>query len=372
MINVSFLSGTRADYGKIKPYIDFLLTRPNIRVHIFITGMHTQEKYGYTAQEIIDCYGETCHLVIDRDMMESSTAQENAHIISAFDRHLNADQIDFVFTHGDRPEALSAAFTAMLNNIPVCQIEAGDLSGSVDESLRHAISKLSHKFFVADEHARGVLQRLGENPADIYVVGNSSLANIPLHRQDIKTHYGILFDRFVLLIYHPVTTASAETVRAQINGILSELDQSGRNVIAIMPNNDLHHDVILKAYEAYNNHPRFMFFKSLPYDDFNALMAQADVLVGNSSCGIKEAPFLGLPVIDIGRRQQNRFAHLNLPAFHHLDTPAGLKEVLDRLPQKTACVSHATYRKQFFKTLEKIFTDDFWHPVRQKTFYGLK
>ncbi|MGN1063149.1 MAG: UDP-N-acetylglucosamine 2-epimerase [Alphaproteobacteria bacterium] len=372
MLNVSFLSGTRADYGKIKPYIDFLLMRSMYRVHIFITGMHPQEKYGHTMQEIIADYDKTCHLVIDEKMRESSTVLENVHIIRAFDAHLRKDKIDFVFVHGDRPEALSGAFTAMLNNIPVCQIEAGDLSGSVDEALRHAITKLSHQFLVADAHARQVVLRLGENPEYIHIVGNASLANIPTGGRDVAAHYHIPFETFVLLVYHPVTTKTPAQVRAQIRGILSELDHSGHNVIAIMPNNDLYHDVICSEYAAYEHHPRFLFFKSFPYDDFSVLLTQALALVGNSSCGIKEAPFLGVPVIDIGIRQKNRFGHLNLPAFHHLDTPVGLKEILTHLPSRPPQVSHEAYRARFFKTLEGILTDSFWHPILQKKFYGLE
>ncbi len=366
MRNVSFISGTRADYGKIKPYIDFLLQDGQTRVFIFVTGMHMLSDYGRTYREIQRDFGDKCVLVLDTDFVSDATAAETAHVMAAYHRHVCADKVDFVFVHGDRPEVLAAALAAVLNNIPVAHIEAGDLSGSIDESIRHAVSKLAHKFLVADEQARRVLLQLGEKDNDIFIVGTSSLANAYQADKSVLQSYGISFDCYGLLVYHPVTTMPVAAVQNEIETILSVLDKSGENIIAILPNNDLNRDVITTAYAKYENHPRFQFFKSLPFDVFTHMLVNARFLVGNSSCGVKEAPCYGVPTIDIGRRQCKRYEHLNLRHFYHLDTPTTLPELLRQLPNVERIAPDETFRRLFFEKLRHVFTDDFWTPTMQK------
>lgn len=365
MINISFLSGTRADYGKIKPYIEYLLPKANIRIHLFVTGMQVQSKYGDTYAEIESDFSDRCRIVIDNELQESTTADETAHIIKSYSTHLTADKIDFVFIHGDRSEAMAGALAAVLNNVPVCHIEAGDLSGSIDDSLRHAISKLAHRFFVADSRAKSLLMQMGEEEGNIHIVGTSSLANLPTDKMDnilpVSDHYGIL-------IYHPTTTVSADTIHDEISYIMRVLEKDTRSYVVIMPNNDLNHQVILDVYKQYKDNPKFQFFKSLPFSAFQHLLKGADVLIGNSSCGVKEAPQLGVNVIDIGIRQQNRYTHLDLLTFHHVDDLDEISKILSDLPQNQSAISHAHYREQFFKTLDGIFTDDFWQPALQKKF----
>ncbi len=366
MRNVSFISGTRADYGKIKPYIDFLLQDGQTKVFIFITGMHLLPDYGNTYAEIEADFGNTCTLVLDKDFSSIGTAAETAHVMAAYNEHLHRDKIDFIFAHGDRPEALAAALAAVLNNIPVAHIEAGDLSGSIDESLRHAISKLSHKFLVADEQARRVLLQLGEQDSDIFIVGTSSLANTCCVDKTILQQYDIPFDKYGLLIYHPVTTVPAVVIRREITDILNTLDESGENIIVIYPNNDLHRDIIVDAYEKYETNHRFKFFKSLPFDVFTYFLVTSRFLVGNSSCGVKEAPCYGVPTIDIGIRQHKRYEHLNLPTFYHLKTPEGLADLLAVFPD-TACVTlDNIFRQRFFEKLSDVFNEKFWNPTVQK------
>ena len=366
MLNVSFLSGTRADYGKIKPYIEYLLEKTDVRIHLFLTGMQVQSQYGNTHKEIEQQFGASCRIVYDMDMKEDDTPTETAHIVKSYSDHLQADNIDFVFIHGDRSEAMAGALSAVLNNIPVCQIEAGDLSGSIDDSLRHAISKLSHRFFVADSRAKSLLMQMGEDENSIYIVGNSSLANIPIKK---KTNIASsLSDAYGILIYHPTTTLKPELIHNEIKTIMQALEKDSRSYVVIMPNNDLNHEVIMDVYKAYQDNPNFVFFKSMPFSVFQQLLSGADVLIGNSSCGVKEAPYLGTNVIDIGIRQQNRYEHLNLPSFKHLDDLADLSKELSELSLSQKQISHAKYREQFFKTLDGIFTDDFWKPALQKNF----
>lgn len=372
MKKVSFMTGTRADFGKLKPYITYLLERKIAEVFIFITGMHMDEHFGNTRNEIEHDFSTSCHLIFDNDFQSTVTAQETAHIISAYDAHLRLDKIDFCFIHGDRSEAFAGATAAAFNNIGICHIEAGDLSGSIDESLRHAISKLSHRFFVADERAKDVLICMGENPDSIFITGNSSLAYDFQDTEKAFLKAGLPFNQYAILIYHPVTTMDKVDVAFEIDGILTAMEKSNQNFVVIMPNNDLNSDVIRQAYKRLEKNPRFHFVDSLSFDVFNAVLKKALFLIGNSSCGIKEAPYYNVPCLDIGLRQKGRATHLNLPYWFHLDDITKVFEMIE----KVLLISHSTPRmfkrqETFFKLLDTIFTQDFWNPKKQKQFNRL-
>ncbi len=368
MMNISFISGTRADYGKIKPYIDFLSEDKNKKIFVFTTGMNMLKQYGSTYKFIQKDLKKKCVIRTDKKFKPSSTALETAHIIKSYDKHLRKDKIDFVFVHGDRPEVLAAAQAAVFNNIPVCHIEAGDFSGSVDELIRHATSKLSQRFLVGDEQAKQTLLQMGEKEESIFITGNSSLAfqiEVPTKKELDQLNS---YQNYAVLIYHPVTTLSPQTVREEISSLMQELNETDKHYVVILPNNDLGSDIILKVYQKYATNEKFHFIKSFSFNAFNYLLKNADFLIGNSSCGIKEAPFYQVPVVDIGARQQNRYDHLNLKDFYHLDDLSKIKETINLIQTtKKKPVKHH-YREAFFKTLKKVFTDDFFDVKVQKTF----
>ena len=371
MTHIAFISGTRADYGKIRPYIDFLAKEQKREVSVFITGMNMLKKYGSTFHFMQKDLKKIAKIVLDKSFKESSSSQEMAHIIQKFDKFLKKEKIDFVFVHGDRPEVLAASSCAVLNNIPVCHIEAGDISGSVDELIRHATSKLSHKFLVADEAAKNTLIQLGEDEKNIYITGNSSLAYTisPLTKKEKKLVQQ--FENYGILIYHPVTTLSKTDIKKEISKIMTALSRTKNDYVVILPNNDLGSDTILATYEEFKTNPKFHFFKSLSFEAFNYLLRNAKFLIGNSSCGIKEAPFYQTPVIDIGTRQKNRYNHLKLNNFYHIDSPDTLEETILQIKQpKTKTI--LTEPKVFFEKLHAVFTDEFFNCSTQKTFIKQK
>ena len=366
-MNISFLSGTRADYSKIKPYISYLLEKQkDKKIYLFVTGMHMLKKYGQTCQEVEKDFKSTCQIILDKDFSEQNTSQEMAHIIACYDQHLRKDHIDFVFVHGDRPEALAGAIAARLNNIPVCQIEAGDLSGSIDDSIRHSITKLAHRFLVSDEQAKQILLQMGENKKDIFVIGNSSLANDIPDMEGIFQKYDIPFNKYAILIYHPVTTLPAEKIQTEIHLLMKKLVESNLNYIVILPNNDLNHKIILNEYRQLEGNKNFRFFTSLPLDVFINLLKKAQFLIGNSSCGIKEAPYYQVPTIDIGVRQQNRYQNLNTRYFTHLGSLKKLNKLINKICSKKETKKKTDFKKLFVKKLDRCFSNSFWHPNIQK------
>ncbi len=368
MTNISFVSGTRADYGKIKPYIDFLVTQKNRNVSVFITGMNMLKKHGFTYKFIKKDLNGICKIFIDKKFKAKNTALETAQIIKSFNTYLKKEKIDFVFVHGDRPEVLAAATTAILNNIPVCHIEAGDLSGSVDESIRHATSKLSQQFLVADEKAKNILLKMGEDEKCIHVVGNSSLAfeiNEPTKKEKKQLNK---FKNYAILIYHPVTTLSSKFIKNELTQLLEKLQKINKEIIIISPNNDLGSETILKTYQQFKSHKKFHFVKSFSFSAFNHILQHTDFLIGNSSCGIKEAPYYNIPVIDIGCRQSNRFDHLKLNNFYHIDSLENLENIINKIESSKTSKTKPTFKEEFFEKLKIIFTDDFFNIKTQKRF----
>ncbi len=368
MINISFVSGTRADYGKIKPYIDFLTTQPDKKVSVFVTGMNMLKKHGMTYQFIQKDLGKKCPIYLDKGFKSQNTALETAHIIQSFDAYLKKEKIDFVFVHGDRPEVLATTTASVFNNIPVCHIEAGDLSGSVDESIRHATSKLSHQFLVADENAKEILLKMGEDEHTIHITGNSSLAFQPTPLSPQEQAQIDSFKNYAILIYHPVTTVAPTFIQKEISDIMTTLKDIGKETIVISPNNDLGNEAILETYHHFKKTPNFHFVQSFSFSAFYHLLQRADFLIGNSSCGIKEAPYYHTPVIDIGCRQFNRFHHLKLKHFHHIDTTDGLQEIIQKIEAKKIKRIHPNYRDTFMNNLKHIFTTDFFKIKTQKKF----
>jgi len=368
MTNISFISGTRADYGKIKPYIDFLVKQQNKKVSVFVTGMNMLKKHGLTYKFIKKDLNGICKIFIDKKFKEKNTALEVAQIIKSYDSYLKKEKIDFVFVHGDRPEVLAAASAAILNNIPVCHIEAGDLSGSVDESIRHATSKLSQQFLVADEKAKNILLKMGEDEKHIHIVENSSLAFQVTSPSQRELDYLNKFKNYAILIYHPVTTLTSQFIENELTNLLKKLQKSNKEIIIISPNNDLGSETILKTYQQFKNHKKFHFIKSFSFSAFNYLLQHADFLIGNSSCGIKEAPYYNIPVVDIGCRQSNRYNHLNLNNFYHLDSLENLENIINEIDSLKTSKIKPNYKEEFFEKLKTIFTDEFFNIKTQKRF----
>jgi UDP-N-acetylglucosamine 2-epimerase (hydrolysing) len=308
MKKILFLSGTRADFGKIKSLISILDVHPDFEVFVFVTGMHLQEEYGYTLIEIERCNFKNIH-IFENHTHETTmdlTLAKTIEGLSAYCKEINPD---LIIVHGDRVETLAGAIVGSLNNILVAHIEGGELSGTVDELIRHSVSKLSHIHFVSNEDAAKRLLQMGEMETSIINIGSP---DIDIMFSDtlpslavVKDYYEINFDKFAIVMFHPVTTESAE-MQHYAKDFVDSLLQDTNNYVVIYPNNDLGSSCIIKEYQRLQNNPRFRVFPSLRFEYFLTLLKNSQFIIGNSSAGIREAPYYGIPIINIGTRQQNR------------------------------------------------------------------
>ncbi len=306
---VVFLTSTRADFGKIKSLISAANNLRDLEVHIFATGMHMLKEYDYTVNEIEKCGFPNIYKFINHTG-PAPLGEILANTLHGLGNFVREFKPDLILVHGDRVEALAGALAGALNNILVGHIEGGEVSGTIDEHIRHAVSKMSHLHFVSNDESRRRLIQMGEANENIYVIGSPDLdimnsSRLPSLRQAAQ-RYSIPFTEFGIFIYHPVTT-ELEELRAQINVVIDVLVNSKMNFVVIHPNNDPGADVIKNAYNKKLSHiPRFKIFPSMRFEYFLALLKRSHFIIGNSSAGIKEAPFYGVPTIDIGTRQMNR------------------------------------------------------------------
>lgn len=306
---IVFITGTRADYGKLKPLIKTLDENSKFEVYVFVCGMHLLERFGSTYNEVLkDSYK---NIYVAYGLLPSSTTSVNlGNTISYFSGYIENIKPDMVIVHGDRIEALAGAIVSALHNVIVGHIEGGEVSGTIDESIRHAITKFSHLHFVCNEDSKRRLLQLGEIQKNIFVIGSPDIdimmnQDLPSLEQ-VKKYYEIEYNNYGILMYHPVTTENIllkEHAKILVDAVIA----SNRNYIVVYPNNDLGYEFILNEYEKINNNNKFRVFPSIRFEYFLTLLKNSDFIIGNSSAGIRESGIYGIPAIDVGTRQNGRY-----------------------------------------------------------------
>lgn len=306
---IVFITGTRADYGKLKPLIKSLDENSNFEVYVFVCGMHLLERFGSTYNEVLkDSYK---NIYVAYGLLPSSTTSVNlGNTISYFSGYIENIKPDMVIVHGDRIEALAGAIVSALHNVIVGHIEGGEVSGTIDESIRHAITKFSHLHFVCNEDSKRRLLQLGEAQNNIFVIGSPDIdimmnQDLPTLEQ-VKKYYEIKYNNYGILMYHPVTTENM-LLKEHAKILVDAVINSNRNYIVVYPNNDLGYEFILNEYEKINNNNKFRVFPSIRFEYFLTLLKNADFIIGNSSAGIRESGIYGIPAIDVGTRQNGRY-----------------------------------------------------------------
>ncbi|MBF8150987.1 UDP-N-acetylglucosamine 2-epimerase (hydrolyzing) [Winogradskyella sp. F6397] len=335
MKQIVFLTGTRADFGKLKSLLAILQDSLDFEPHIFVTGMHLQHLYGYTLIEIKKSGFKNIY-TFENHTDEATMDLTLAKTISGFSDYIKSIDPDLIVVHGDRVEALAGAIVGSLNNVLVAHIEGGEVSGTIDELLRHATSKMSHVHFVSNDQAKSRLIQMGELESAIYTIGSPDVdimfSDTLPDLDTVKHYYDIPFERYNIVMFHPVTTEAKEMscyAEAFVNALLASKD----NYVVIYPNNDLGSQSILKAYTRLENNTRFKVFPSLRFEYFLTLLKHAQCIIGNSSAGVREAPYYGIPVINIGTRQQNRVTHSEIINVDYSE--AAILEALHQIPKLT-------------------------------------
>jgi UDP-N-acetylglucosamine 2-epimerase (hydrolysing) len=370
--NIAFLTGTRADFGKIKSLITIVEDQEGFNAHIFVTGMHMLEAYGYTLIEVERCGFQNIS-TFNNHTDEATMDLTLAKTISGFSDFVKKTNPDLIVIHGDRVEALAGAIVGSLNNILVAHIEGGELSGTIDELIRHATSKMSHIHFVANEKAKSLLKQMGELPESIFTIGSPDIdimfSNTLPTIETVKTYYDIQFSNYAVAMFHPVTT-EYKNIKTYAQDFVTALLESNKNYVVVFPNNDLGSQTILEAYNKLNGHDRFRVFPSVRFEYFLTLLKKAEFIIGNSSAGIREAPYYGIPTINIGTRQDNRSVLQSIinTSYKAQDILEAIVKTKNSIPKEDIAFGTGNSAEAFLETLK---LQAFWETNHQKQFITL-
>lgn len=372
MKKILFITGTRADYGKIKSIIQVVDKSEAFKAYIFASGMHLVEKLGYTYREIEKDNYENLH--VDFSQINSGIASYDlGNVICNLTGYIKKVEPDLIVVHGDRIDALAGAIVGALNNILVAHIEGGELSGTIDDSIRHAVTKFAHIHFACNEEAKERLLQLGEIKRNIYILGSPDIDIMLSDKlpslEDVRNRYDIPYRKYAVFIYHPVTTEVSD-LRMKIREVLQALIESKKNYVIIYPNNDMGSEIILEEYYPLKKCPQFCMYSSLRFEYFLTLLKNAEFLIGNSSTGIHEAGVYGLPVIDIGTRQQGR-CHSARNIQHVSEDKKKILEAIGQYESYRIAEYSFGEGDSTEKFIEIINSGDIWNTRIQKTFVDL-
>ncbi len=308
---IVYITGTRADYGLMFSVLNAIKNHPKLDLILIVTGMHLMSEFGETIKEIEKDDFEIYQIneTYEKDDKESM-AIFVGRCVNKFVDAFNCIHPDIVLLLGDRGEMLAGAVAGAYMNILVAHVHGGDVSGTVDEPVRHAITKLSYIHFPATKKSAERIIRMGEEKWRVHVVGAPGLDTIlnekVIESKEIARKYDLNLSKpIVLMVQHPVTTESDDAVK-QVRETLNASVELKHQTILIYPNADAGGRRMIKAIKKYEKYDFIKTFKSLPRKDYLSLMKTASVMVGNSSSGIIEAPSFKLPVVNIGTRQEGR------------------------------------------------------------------
>ena len=319
MRNICVITGTRAEFGLLRPLIALIAKDEELQLQLIATGMHLSPEFGYTLDEII-----AAGFVVDKKvecLLSSDTAvgvsKTIALAISGFADTFEALQPDLVLVLGDRTEILGAVIAAGIANIPIAHLHGGETTeGAYDEAIRHSITKFSHLHFTSTEAYRKRVIQLGEQPEMVFNVGAIGLDAVKklklLNKEEFENSIGFkLKKRNVLITYHPVTLEKEAPIQTFEN-ILQALDElSETGLIFTHANSDKNGRVINKMITEYVeiHRDKAVAFKSLGQLRYLSALQFVDFVIGNSSSGILEVPAFHIPTINIGDRQKGRICN---------------------------------------------------------------
>lgn len=331
---IAYVSGTRADFGLMARTLRAIADDPALDLSVVVTGMHLSADHGETVREI-EAAGFTIAARVPVALVPTTGATMARGIgamIAGFVDAWEAERPDLVLLLGDRGEMLAGAIAAVHLNIAVAHIHGGERSGTVDEPVRHAISKLSHLHLTATEEARERLVAMGEAAGQVHVTGApglDGLGDLALSSRSVVMACHGLDPAlpFALMVFHPVLQEAVQA-QADTETLLAALD--GCATLALMPNADAGSDGVRTALTAAAGRSGLKEVTHLPRPDFLAAMARADVMVGNSSAGIIEAASFGTPVVNVGRRQQLRARNANVRDVSIDEVASAIRMAIER------------------------------------------
>lgn len=310
---IALISDFRGSHSLYIPVLDAIIKSSDFEYQYIITGMHLSEKFGKTIEEIKTQGYKIAHTF---PLPEENTKESQAKNIADSIRHLTdifaRERPDFILAQGDRGITLAAAIVGNHLRIPVAHMHGGEVSRTVDEPVRHAITRFAHIHVAASNNSAERLRKMGEEEFRIHVVGATGVEYIKKLQikgdREVLQRYDLsLPEPFIVVLQHPVS-GEEEVAGVQMGKILRAVASTNIKALVIYPNSDPGHEEIINVIQDYGKkYPhQFLIYKNAPYLDYLHLLKASRCLMGNSSGGIVETPSLGTPTINVGTRQLGR------------------------------------------------------------------
>jgi UDP-hydrolysing UDP-N-acetyl-D-glucosamine 2-epimerase len=359
MKKVLVFTGSRANYSSTRAIMKAIMQHPKLELQTVVGGSALLDRYG-NVTELMQQDGipvnSKFHMIIEGETPSTMAKSTGVGIIdlSMIFENLNPD---IVLVVGDRFDVMAPVITAAYMNIVVAHTMGGEVSGTIDESIRHAITKFSHIHFPANNDAKHRIIKMGENPEMVFNVGcpRMDLVNeklLSFHRTEFNYKdfftknkgiggiFNISKKSFLLVSYHPVTTEYGSNLDA-VKEVLYALSELKMPTIMLWPNSDAGSNEISKGIRTFrekNKTEWLHMFTNLPFDTYLRLMTMTDCLIGNSSSGIREGAFLGTPVVNIGSRQNRRLKGKNV-----IDVQPNKKDIINSIAKQ---LKHKKYESE--------------------------
>lgn len=318
---ICVFSGKRGGFGAFVPLMREIADDSSLELQILLGDMHASRKFGSTANEVKDFFPKSKITLTDIGSGRGDTpvirAENLGVCLAKAARILKKLSPDIVLVHGDRGEHLMVAFAAQNLGIPVAHTQGGDISGNIDDIIRHAITKLAHLHFPETQESAERILKMGEEPWRVRVVGSTYVDRIKNGEytlaQTAREKYGLGRDeKYLIVLFHPDTYLSRQENYRVAKNVMDAVHSFGVNSVVVYPCSDPGYEGVIKAIQERRAPIRFRVFKNIPNFDFLGLMSEASVFIGNSSSAIIEAPYFKLPAVNVGKRQEGRARERNV------------------------------------------------------------
>jgi GDP/UDP-N,N'-diacetylbacillosamine 2-epimerase (hydrolysing) len=322
MRKIFVLTGKRGGYGAMKPMLRQLRDNPDIELQLVVTDQHVNPKFGNTVAEIEKEF--TVAAMVDMEQAndtELARAQAVGRAATKMADVLAELEPDICVLYGDRGEVMATAMSATLMGIPVAHLQGGDLSGSVDEQMRHAVTKLSHLHFPSTDESAERICRMGEEPWRVQAVGDNHIDLIVAGEyappQQVASALDLDLETPIIIVLQHSETTAPMAAYDQMVETLEAVCETEHQAVVVHPCSDPGYEGVLRAIDEHARPPQFRVHVNLEAPLFWGLMNCAAVMIGNSSAGLIETPYFGLPAINVGRRQEGRLHANNLVNVAH-------------------------------------------------------
>ncbi|UOB21234.1 UDP-N-acetylglucosamine 2-epimerase [Macrococcus armenti] len=381
MRTIGIVTGTRADYGILKPLIKRIHDSEEVELKIFVTGMHLSQEFGMTVNEIKNDgfpIAEEIEILLSSDSKRAMVKSMGLAMIS-FSEVLERYNLDLIVILGDRFEALAVAITANTLSIPIAHIHGGETTeGAIDEGFRHAITKFSQLHFAStDEYKKRIIQ-LGENPNNVYNVGAMGIENIKtlslLERDEVYKKYNLNKSKdLIICTYHPETMLNSNGIK-EVEALIEVLEnyKKNYNIIITKSNADANGRIFNELWDRFANENEDVHsYFSLGMYNYLSAVSHSKFVIGNSSSGIIEVPSFGVPTINIGNRQKGRVQANSI--INSNASVAGLTNAIETAINSDYSNVQNPYEGEFTsKNIFQIIMSNIDNLYMEKSFYDIE